>query len=31
VEQVAYGDADEQGFTHLDLLCTGYLSDSTDG
>lgn len=27
VEQVAYCDADEREITHLDLLCTGYLSE----
>lgn len=31
VEQVAYCDTDEHGLSHLDLLCTGYLSDSSDG
>ena len=31
VEQVAYCDASERAITHLDLLCTGYLSEPSDG
>ena len=31
VEQVAYCDASEQEIAHLDLLCTGYLAEASDG
>ncbi|HUF85573.1 MAG TPA: nuclear transport factor 2 family protein [Acidimicrobiia bacterium] len=31
VEQVAYCDANEREVTRLDLLCTGYLPEASDG